>query len=372
MSGELVQFPAIGGSLSSAQAQAAAERVLSTPAAERVASYGELEITQPETLLAVCHLLDRKLESAPAKVSEDAAWFYDMVERLDASKAGFLFDERAYFLGELALLAGAACRFTSHRDDARTWLDRAEAWFLLTVSSPGEIARVGYQRLALKLEERQFREVLKLVGPLAEVFERLGARESLLKCRYLEATAFKETDKLAESLESFRSVLVEAEEIGSARIVGAAHVAIIQIYAEMGDAENALLNLLEAKPFLRNANNRVGIAKLEWAIGMLLRKQRKTGAAIEAFRSSQREFAEIHMSADIAALHLIIADLLLESGQEAQAEWEIRSALPVIDEPKMVPEGMAALSLLRESIRRRKIDRQALRDLHGYFEEIPS
>ena len=36
----------------------------------------------------------------------------------------------------------------------------------------------------------------------------------------------------------------------------------------------------------------------------------------------------------------------------------------------MVPEGVAALSLLRESVRHQKINRQALRDLHGYFEDI--
>ncbi len=38
----------------------------------------------------------------------------------------------------------------------------------------------------------------------------------------------------------------------------------------------------------------------------------------------------------------------------------------------MAPEGMAALSLLRESARRQEINRQALRDLHGYFEDLHS
>ena len=51
---------------------------------------------------------------------------------------------------------------------------------------------------------------------------------------------------------------------------------------------------------------------------------------------------------------------------------EILSALPVLDELNMVPEGIAALSLLRESIRQQRINRQALRDLHGYFEDLKS
>ena len=36
---------------------------------------------------------------------------------------------------------------------------------------------------------------------------------------------------------------------------------------------------------------------------------------------------------------------------------------------KMVPERLAALSLLRDSLRQQKINRHALRDLHGYFGE---
>jgi len=35
----------------------------------------------------------------------------------------------------------------------------------------------------------------------------------------------------------------------------------------------------------------------------------------------------------------------------------------------MVPEGYAALSLLQESLRRRQIDQNALRNLHGYFRD---
>jgi hypothetical protein len=71
----------------------------------------------------------------------------------------------------------------------------------------------------------------------------------------------------------------------------------------------------------------------------------------------------------MASMHLVIAELLLEQGDEAQAEHEVRAALPIIDEEKMVPEGMAAYALLRESLRRRKIDRNALRDVHAYFRE---
>src|SRR5262249_48547172 len=97
----------------------------------------------------------------------------------------------------------------------------------------------------------------------------------------------------------------------------------------------------------------------------------RTGA-IGAYRAAQLEFTELHMRADVAAVHLVVADLLLDNRQDKQAEWEIRQALPIIDEDKLLPEGFPALSRLRAALRRQKIDRQALRNLHRYFEELSS
>jgi hypothetical protein len=78
------------------------------------------------------------------------------------------------------------------------------------------------------------------------------------------------------------------------------------------------------------------------------------------------------MPADVAASRLIVADLLLDKGEEEAATHEILQALPVIEDYGLVPEGVAALSLLRESIRQQRVSHQALRDLHGFFEDSAS
>ncbi len=43
-------------------------------------------------------------------------------------------------------------------------------------------------------------------------------------------------------------------------------------------------------------------------------------------------------------------------------------ALPTIEEQKMVPEGFAAMALLKESVRRRKTDPNALRELREHVQ----
>ncbi len=369
MTGDLVHFPALPNPISSAEARLAAERILLTPFSERLAKAGQLRLDQSETFLALCQLLDNKMEASPATVYDEARFFYDLLKGENTPESAFLFDERAYYLGQFAFQVGSACRFLSRRDEATDWFDCSEAWFLLTANAAGDIGRLAYQRLALKMEQRKFDEVLRIVPVLAEGFSRTNASELALKCRFLEGQVLKETNRLGEALSLFQEISYQARALGNERLLAQSSVDLIQLHATFGEAEKALALAAETSSLLRRLNNRVGLAKLQWGLANLLRTRGKLPEAIQTYRAAQDEFAEIGMRADIAAIHLVVADLLLESGQERQAEWEIRAALPVIDELKMVPEGVAALSLLRESVRRRKIDRQALRDLHGYFRE---
>ena len=369
MTGDVVRFPSPRNSVSPDQGLSIAQAIRGVPTSERLPKFSE-QLGEPEVLLALCHLLDRNLESEPARILEDSDFFYQHLEARPENESAFLFDEQEYYLGELALLAGIGSRVLGHREQARMWLDRAEAWFLLTSNFQADLSRVAYQRLAVTIEEGRFHEVLRVVEPVKRSLARVHATESLLKCRVLQAIAYKETDQLDQALSLFKDVLHEARSIGSERLMSSCYVNSVQIHAMRGETDAAARLVNEALPLLRSTNNRKDLAKLQWGVANLLRVDGRLGLSIEAFRIAQKQFVDLEMPADVAAISLVVADLLLELGQEAQAEWEIRAALPVIDELKMVPEGVAALSLLRESVRRRKIDRQALRDLHGYFDEI--
>ncbi|HEX7253928.1 MAG TPA: hypothetical protein VF376_13680, partial [Thermoanaerobaculia bacterium] len=81
---------------------------------------------------------------------------------------------------------------------------------------------------------------------------------------------------------------------------------------------------------------------------------------------------EIGKRNDATEIRLALAEVLVDLGFVDRAEAEIRAALPIIEEEKMMPEGFAALALLQESLRRRKIDRQALWNLHGFFQDEKS
>jgi len=355
--------------LSREEGEQYAQRVLLTPISERLAKVHALHLDDPEMLLSLLRILPAICESAPEEALAEASFLYGYLENLEVRYPldPILYDEREWYLGETARVAGNAARMLARRDEAREWLDLSEAWFLATENSACNVARVTYQRLALRTEERDFAGVLKLLPHLIANFERMSMADDALKGRFLKAAILKELNRLPEAVEAYGEVIKEAEKIRNERLLASASVNLALTHCALGNADEAAALAAEATPALLRLKNHVGLAKLQWTVGFLLRSKGELSSAIEAYRSAQREFAAIGMHADVAAVHLVLADLLLDAGQADQAEWQIRAALPVIDEYKLVPEGIAALSLLRESVKRRQIDRRALRELHGYF-----
>jgi tetratricopeptide (TPR) repeat protein len=344
-----------------------ARRALEIPPDERLRRSTELSLEDPEVLLSLTQDLIERIETAPAELRSEAEFFFLFLESPERSIGDF--DEREYFLGEFALVAGICSRLMSRREEASTWLDRAEAFFAQCAGASTLAVRVAYQRLALALEERRLEHVSELSTLWASNAVRLGMPEEALKCRLLGAIALTEADRAREATKLFEEIRQEARTIGSLKVEATAVNNLSHLYRSLDRLEDALSAARAALPLLTRLQTQVGLTKLRWYTGDLLRDQGKFGDAVETYREARQDAERVGLRGDVAAIHLVTAELLLDMGQDAQAEWEVRAALPIIDEEKMVPEGFAALSLLRESLRRRKLDRGALRTLHGYFKE---
>jgi tetratricopeptide (TPR) repeat protein len=360
-------LPFRGRPLSSEAGIRAAERVLATPFDERRSKAHALHLEDPETLLALCGMIRERMSASPTSARDEAEFLYRFIE--SPRREIGLFDERDYFLGETALLTGMACRCISNREESWIWFDRAEAGFRHTMNAPAELSRLSYQRLAERLEERQVDLVLELLPSLIESFEKLGMPEDALKCRFLEGLALFEKDEPVAAIRVFNAICAEAEALGSRALLAESYVNLVQAHGILGEAEAAIEASRRAIPLLRELENRISLGKVHWGLAILLREEGRLAEAIDAYRKAQEDFDILGMRADVAALNLVVADLLLEEGHSLEALREISEALPVISELKMAPEGMAALSLVRESARRQEVNRQALRELHGYFQE---
>jgi tetratricopeptide (TPR) repeat protein len=338
----------------------ASRLMFSLPSSEREA-YRE-GFSTAQQLLAFAVILRRKLETSPAQVLAEAEYLCALLE------SDSQMESLVYFAGEFALIAGTASRVLSLREKCREHFDRAAKYFARGASSSANVARVDYQRLALRLEERRITEVLERVGALCERFTILRLARDAMKCRFLEALALKERGDYTSAKLILLDLKSEALAINDPYLQAHAAENLAQIHSFLGEEEAALREMAEALPLWQMLGSRVNVAKTHHGMGYLARSNGHITRAIEAFRRAQNEFAALGMVADMAAIHLVLAEMFLERERASDAETEIRAALPIIERLKLVPESIAAFSLLRESVRRRQIDRQALRKLNGYFE----
>jgi tetratricopeptide (TPR) repeat protein len=354
--------------LSPSEAVRAAREFLAIPLLERTEDDRQRFLTSPDILMAVCASLRERRDLAPAAVELEATDIYRWISRPNFDLG--LFDERDYFLGETALLAGAACRQLGKREEAFLWLDRAEAGFRHTMNPAPGMSNVAYARLAIRFEMGRYQDVLELTPSLEASFGKLRMLVEATKCRLLLAMTLKQTGEnlqAIEVLEDARSKAgLEADPFLHARMLAE----LGDLFQLEGQFDRALKVFQEALSVLPDRETSLASADLKLYVGGVYRALGSLGEACKAYREAQSEYATLGMRHLVAYSHLVICESLLAMNREREAEWEVLAALPIIEELHMVPEGFAAVALLRESVSHRKTDRVALQELRTRLQSV--
>ncbi len=306
--------------------------------------------------MSICSELWDVINAKPTVVSEEAPKIYRWLSQKTADD--FFFDERDFFLGESALLAGGSDRLLGNRIEAESWFDRSDANFRHTVAPAAHLARVSYNRLALRYDMNRHDDVIELLPSTALTFERLGMKVELAKCRFLEAMSLKIKGRVDEA-----TVLLEALVSGEDADLPIRATALLNlgsIYSSNGQPDRAIRAFTQARPILESSRRLAALADMKVMLGETLRAMGKPSEALAAYREAVNDYVELEMSTRVAYVRIFLAEALLEAARPREAEWEILAALPTIQEQKMVPEGLAAIAVLNESVRQRKTDANAL------------
>ncbi len=323
-------------------------------------------LSDGDVLTAICSELWSLINTSPSEVAGEAPNVFKWLSAKAASD--FFFDERDFFLGESALLAAGSLRLLGRRDETERWLDRADASFRHTVSPAAHLARVSYIRLTLRYDMRRHDEVLELIPSVALTFQKLGMSNDLAKCHFLEAMSLKELGRIEEAAVSLERLSGGDQLRVEPALSGMALLNLGNLRSEQGAFDSALAAYAKATPLLQSANRFSAMADLKLMMGGTLQRMGHLSPAVEAFRESISDYVGLGMVTRAAYLRVVLAEALLEAGKPREAEWEILAALPAIDQERMVPEGFAAVALLRESVRQRKTDPKSLLELREFLQ----
>ncbi len=271
-------------------------------------------------------------------------------------------------LGESALIAAKVSRLLGKLTDAERWLDRSEAAFRHVVDAANCLAGVAFERLALKYAAGRYEEVLEVMPSLVSSFEKFEMHLDRAKARFLEAVVLRTVGREEEHF----AILRELENAPAVRACPSLHGTVLvnigHRHAAVGDFETASRVYEEALPVVMRGTRPAALCELKWSIGDAYRSQGSLVKAVESYRAARADYQKLEFGGAVVQVSLAIAETLLALGRDREAELEILSALPTIDEEKMAPEGFAAVALLRESARRRKTDPKALRELREHLQ----
>lgn len=358
-SARILNFPSVRRTpLSLVEARALVAKVLDVENSE--ISLGEDEFLDADFLAALSDGLRKIRDSNPSQVSSQAVSAY---LRINASETFGVFDERDYFLGEFAFLAGGAFRLMGKREDATVWLNRSEGHFRHTVDPAAGLAGVAYARVALSFDMGRYDRVVEEIGLVRESFSRLSLRREKAKCFLLEAVAQKQLGQHSIALASLSEAASSLDVTADCSLLSRVFVETGDVYQLQGQRGLAIAFFEKAATLIVADEVSIFGADLKVFIGGAYRDDHRFDVALKAFRSAQQDFCELHLQTRATYLRLLCADVLLRMNRPREAEWEILAALPVIDEQRMVPESLAALGLLRESVRQRRTDADALSQL---------
>ena len=363
----ILRFPErASGRRSPGDVLAIATDYLSQDVEERKALDVESTYRDLDVLLSICGALRERVNSNPSEVLAEAGRIFAWVTQQGRS-LGY-FDERDFFLGESALLAGSACRLLGENADAELWLDRADASYRHTINPTPSLTRVAYARLSLRYDMGRYKDVLELLPSVALTFEKLALHAELGKCHLLEASSLKELGRTSDAAARLQVMLSSPELASQTALRGMAMLSLGNIRSQEGDQEQALAAYRAAQPLLESSERYSTLADLKGLVAEMLRQLGQISAAVDAYRESVNDHVKLGMQTRAAYMRVVLSEALLEAGRPREAEWEILAALPTINEQKMVPEGFAAVVLLQESVRQRKTDPQALSELRQYLQ----
>ncbi len=363
---KVLRFPARRTStpVSPAAALEMAREYLSTAEGDRSGPMKE-NLSNCDVLFAICKILRDRTEASPLTAVKEASSLFRWAA--DPSSSVGLFDERQYVLGEAALIAAKGSRLLGKAGDAELWLERSGAAFRHTVNPAPCLAEIAFERLALRFAASRYEETLELLPSLKSSFQEFGMGVENAKAQFLEAVTLRALGRREEHLSLLRDLEQSSEVRRCPSLHGQVLVHMGHHEAAVGDFESATRTYEKALPIVMRGNRPVSLCELKCAIGDAYRSQGSLRRALESYRAAKTDLQQYGFSGLVTQISLAIAETLLALGRDREAEWEILSVLPTIEEEKMVPEGFAAVALLRESVRHRKTDPKALREIREHL-----
>jgi tetratricopeptide (TPR) repeat protein len=340
------------------------EYFLESVGSHRSTALCRMFLSDAESILALCAILRRRRNESPAQLAERLPELTSWVER-EFRPESFP-DEREHFLAQLETTAGVCARWLGRREEAFARFGRAEALFRTTMDAGPGLAELELARFTTRYDMGERSTLLPLIEPLKRRLRSLGMTTAIINAELLEGTLLKNSNRLEESIPPYQRALRLSLEKGNEGLRNIAVGHLADSLALQGKCISARSLLMDVAPTI-TGKEALGKGFLSLVIGETFRLEGALELALEKYREAIETYKRAGTQPFLAYARLNAAEVLVMMGREWEAESEIAAALPIIERCALVGEGLSAMVLLRESLRRRRADPIAIRQLREHI-----
>ncbi|MGH9368478.1 MAG: hypothetical protein ACRD3M_12475, partial [Thermoanaerobaculia bacterium] len=341
------------------------EYFLATPALERSADLNDAFLLKSDELFFVCSILRKRCNASPAVLADEVRALHDWVDQR-FWPCNFV-DEREYFLAQMEHVAASCARWLGDREACLSWVRAAEGRYDRTVEPESGRAELMMLRLAVLYERHDLVEALSGIPELQARLRALGMMRALAKCEILLSAVLKDLGRVSESTVILEAALKTEVLTQVPDLRAFALEQLADCHGLSGRFEECAACLRSAAALLEGSLGTTAGGYGKIILGEALVVRGDLEGAVAAYRTGREDFEGLGMMGWSAYSRVLTAEVLLALRREGEAQQEILLAMPAIERHQMVPEGLAAVALLRESIRRRRTDRNALRELREHL-----
>lgn len=245
---------------------------------------------------------------------------------------------------ELATALG----YRSSYEAALRALDRADEQIAGEQALAYDRAVLALARATTLRELNRSPEALALLDPAVRVFSDHGDSGRVAQCELLAGMIHHRQRALPFARESYRTAAAKARSAGDVRTVASAYINLGVLDAELGNVNDALDALQQARAIFIELGADAEVARASWGVGLALLTAGKFEAAIPVLQEARFAFRALRMpeEAGLAGVELVEAHLALE--RQAVARDVLLAVIEEFREARLNERALVALAYLRD------------------------
>lgn len=353
---------------------AAAEKVL-VPVSEFAIRFANSGITRNPAMQtvggvrALCSLAERLRQRQPAFAVSVAEAAISVATKLKLQG-----DRWAPAMMTMALREHAAALFITggFRDAERAALRAEDACSEDPYATPHDFAMIWLIRANICVETERLAEGSLLAAGAAKQFRKFGDTHRALTADMIHGNAMFFASDYRAAAGVYDAIAATARLTGDSLLLARAALNAANAYEKLGEYVPAQTYYAEALALWDELGANTEKTRTEWGLASIKIRNGEFGAGIAGLHDVLREFEATGAANDAALVRLMLAEVLLATGQPDDVPDLVRGIVVTFAAEGMMRSANMALAYLREAVETGEATPAVVRHVRTYLENLPT